>query len=99
MKEFRHISKTRLLNRSGVFKSPAPTEISFIEGALSATHSKALHKVDIPAFDWPVAQFPRLKYPLEEHVQENKQEEANCLAQVNMTVRLVTQVFYPCCKR
>lgn len=56
-------------------------------GALSATHSKALHKVDIPAFDWPVAQFPRLKYPLEEHVQENREEEANCLAQVEKIIK------------
>ncbi len=36
-------------------------------GALSATRSKAIHKVDIPAFHWPVAPFPQLKYPLEEH--------------------------------
>eukprot|EP00794_Sanderia_malayensis_P008864 gene8864-9813_t len=48
-------------------------------GTLSATHSKAIHKVDIPAFDWPVAPFPDLKYPLEDHVAENKKEEARCL--------------------
>lgn len=51
-------------------------------GTLSATHSKALHKVDIPAFNWPVAPFPELKYPLEDHVVENKQEEARCLEEV-----------------
>lgn len=28
-------------------------------GALSTTHSKAIHKLDIPAFDWPVAHFPK----------------------------------------
>ncbi|XP_065066407.1 4-aminobutyrate aminotransferase, mitochondrial-like [Rhopilema esculentum] len=56
-------------------------------GALSATHSKALHKVDIPAFDWPVTQFPRLKYPLEDHVEENEQEEAFCLEQVEKIIK------------
>lgn len=49
-------------------------------GCLSATHSKALHKVDIPAFDWPVVDFPKLKYPLDQHVAENAKEEARCLA-------------------
>lgn len=48
-------------------------------GSLSATRSKAIHKVDIPAFDWPAAPFPELKYPLEEHAKENEAEEARCL--------------------
>ncbi|WWD20158.1 4-aminobutyrate aminotransferase [Kwoniella shandongensis] len=48
-------------------------------GSLSATRSKAIHKVDIPAFDWPCAPFPELKYPLSEHVAENEAEEKRCL--------------------
>lgn len=52
-------------------------------GALSATRSKAIHKVDIPAFHWPVAPFPQLKYPLEEHASENAAEEARCLARMD----------------
>ncbi len=52
-------------------------------GALSATRSKALHKIDMPAFDWPVAPFPQLKYPLKDHVQENAAEEARCLAELD----------------
>ncbi|OCF37150.1 4-aminobutyrate aminotransferase [Kwoniella heveanensis BCC8398] len=48
-------------------------------GSLSATRSKAIHKVDIPAFDWPSAPFPALKYPLQEHVKENEAEEKRCL--------------------
>lgn len=51
-------------------------------GALSVTHSKAIHKLDIPAFDWPVAHFPRYKYPLEENVRENEEEDRRCLAEV-----------------
>lgn len=50
-------------------------------GSLSATRSKAIHKIDIPAFDWPVAPFPQLKYPLEQNAAENEAEEARCLAE------------------
>lgn len=49
-------------------------------GALSATHSKPIHKLDVPAFDWPIAPFPEYKYPLEEHVKENQKEDDRCLA-------------------
>eukprot|EP00771_Trimastix_marina_P002814 gnl/Trimastix_PCT/398.p2 GENE.gnl/Trimastix_PCT/398~~gnl/Trimastix_PCT/398.p2 ORF type:complete len:477 (+),score=158.05 gnl/Trimastix_PCT/398:107-1537(+) len=48
-------------------------------GALSTTRSKAIHKLDIPAFDWPVAEFPVLKYPLDAHAEENRAEEQRCL--------------------
>nr|AAA70415.1 GABA transaminase [Rattus norvegicus] len=51
-------------------------------GCLATTHSKAIHKIDIPSFDWPIAPFPRLKYPLEEFVTDNQQEEARCLEEV-----------------
>jgi len=50
-------------------------------GSLSTTRSKAIHKIDIPAFNWPVATFPHLKYPLEENTQHNATEEARCLAE------------------
>uniref|UniRef100_A0A8C5GCU5 Uncharacterized protein n=1 Tax=Gouania willdenowi TaxID=441366 RepID=A0A8C5GCU5_GOUWI len=48
-------------------------------GCLATTHSKAIHKLDVPSFDWPIAPFPTLQYPLEEFVRENAQEEARCL--------------------
>ncbi|KAK4580491.1 4-aminobutyrate transaminase [Recurvomyces mirabilis] len=48
-------------------------------GSLSTTRSKPIHKLDIPAFDWPQAPFPALKYPLDQHVEENKAEEERCL--------------------
>lgn len=51
-------------------------------GCLATTHSKAIHKLDIPSLDWPIAPFPRLKYPLEDFVKENQQEEARCLEEV-----------------
>ncbi|XP_034151096.1 4-aminobutyrate aminotransferase, mitochondrial isoform X1 [Esox lucius] len=51
-------------------------------GCLATTHSKAIHKLDVPSFDWPIAPFPKLKYPLEEFTRENAQEEARCLEEV-----------------
>jgi 4-aminobutyrate aminotransferase/(S)-3-amino-2-methylpropionate transaminase len=48
-------------------------------GSLSTTRSKAIHKLDIPAFNWPKAPFPQLKYPLEEFETENHQHEIDCL--------------------
>merc|ERR1719399_910271 len=51
-------------------------------GALTCTHSKTIHKIDVPAFDWPTAPFPRLKYPLEENAEYNQAEEQRCLEAV-----------------
>lgn len=57
-------------------------------GSLSTTRSKALHKLDIPAFDWPKAPFPQLKYPLDQFKQENRIEEDSCLQQVESIIKL-----------
>ena len=35
--------------------------------SLACTHSKYIHKIDVPLAAWPVSDFPRYKYPLEEH--------------------------------
>ncbi|XP_025414317.1 4-aminobutyrate aminotransferase, mitochondrial-like [Sipha flava] len=51
-------------------------------GALSTTHSKYVHKLDVPAFDWPIARFPVYKYPLHENLAENEKEDERCLADV-----------------
>lgn len=56
-------------------------------GSLSTTRSKPIHKLDIPAFDWPQAPFPALKYPLEDHVQENEAEEQRCLAEAERLIK------------
>ncbi len=48
-------------------------------GPLSLTRSKWIHKLDFPAFPWPVAPFPQLRYPLDEHAAENAREEARVL--------------------
>ncbi|KAI1617998.1 4-aminobutyrate aminotransferase [Exophiala viscosa] len=56
-------------------------------GSLSTTRSKPIHKIDIPAFDWPQAPFPALKYPLEEHVKENEAEEKRCLEEAEDIIK------------
>ncbi|CAO3651757.1 unnamed protein product [Cunninghamella echinulata] len=52
-------------------------------GSLTATASKAIHKVDIPAFNWPKAPFPILKYPLHENEAYNQQVEQDSLQVVD----------------
>ncbi|CAI4232902.1 unnamed protein product [Auanema sp. JU1783] len=49
---------------------------------LSVTRSKAVHKVDIPAHDWPIAKFPRYKYPLADNKAYNDQQDKECLKDV-----------------
>lgn len=56
-------------------------------GSLSTTRSKPIHKLDIPAFDWPQASFPHLKYPLEEHAEENAREEKRCLEETEQLIK------------
>lgn len=48
----------------------------------SVTRSKPVHKMDMPSFKWPTADFPSYKYPLEENEEANKAEDARCLALV-----------------
>jgi len=57
-------------------------------GALSTTHSKYIHKIDVPSFDWPIASFPQYKYPLEENIAENKKEDERCLGEVQSLIDL-----------
>ncbi|KAH6871030.1 aminotransferase class-III-domain-containing protein [Thelonectria olida] len=56
-------------------------------GSLSTTRSKPIHKLDVPAFDWPQCPFPVLKYPIEEHVKENELEEKRCLKEAENLIK------------
>jgi 4-aminobutyrate aminotransferase/(S)-3-amino-2-methylpropionate transaminase len=40
-------------------------------GALSPPARKAIHKLDFPAFDWPMVPFPANRFPLADHAAEN----------------------------
>jgi len=48
--------------------------------SLACTHSKYIHKIDVPLASWPVSDFPRYQYPLEEYTRENEAEDNRCLA-------------------
>jgi 4-aminobutyrate aminotransferase / (S)-3-amino-2-methylpropionate transaminase len=56
-------------------------------GTLSTTRSKPIHKIDIPAFDWPQAPFPVLKYPLDQYAKENAAEEKRCLEEAEHIIK------------
>jgi 4-aminobutyrate aminotransferase/(S)-3-amino-2-methylpropionate transaminase len=56
-------------------------------GALSLTRSKAIHKVDMPAFPWPTAPFPSSRFPASEHAAENRAAEARSLEAVEAVLR------------
>lgn len=51
-------------------------------GSLAATHSKTIHKADIPSFDWPVAPFPANRHPRHRYAEENAAVEAAALAEL-----------------
>ena len=59
-------------------------------GCLSTTRSKAIHKLDVPHFQWPEAPFPRLRYPLEDHVEYNAAEEKRCIAETRAVLEAGT---------
>jgi 4-aminobutyrate aminotransferase/(S)-3-amino-2-methylpropionate transaminase len=49
---------------------------------MSATHSKLMHKADLPAFPWPTCLFPASRWPLAHHIEENLAAEAASLAEL-----------------
>ncbi|TPX52698.1 4-aminobutyrate---2-oxoglutarate transaminase [Synchytrium endobioticum] len=56
-------------------------------GTLSATRSKSIHKLDIPALNWPKATFPTIKYPYEEYDAENKKSEQQSLTELENLIK------------
>ncbi|KAI8099174.1 4-aminobutyrate aminotransferase [Halteromyces radiatus] len=56
-------------------------------GSLTATASKAIHKIDIPAFNWPKAPFPLRKYPLAENEEYNTKVEKESLQAVEEIIQ------------
>lgn len=64
------------------FNSYSSLLLSVFIGALGVTHSKWIHKLDFPTPDWPMATFPKLKYPLHENERENMEIENRSLEEV-----------------
>ncbi|GAA6024636.1 hypothetical protein JCM10207_003906 [Rhodosporidiobolus poonsookiae] len=57
-------------------------------GSLSTTRSKAIHKLDVPSFDWPAVPFPELRYPLSRYKAENAAAEEASLKAVEETIEV-----------
>jgi len=55
-------------------------------GPLSATHSKVIHKADLPSFDWPYLPFPEKLFPEERYAEENEARERASLAALEQTL-------------
>jgi 4-aminobutyrate aminotransferase/(S)-3-amino-2-methylpropionate transaminase len=55
-------------------------------GSLSTTHTKSMTKVDMPSFNWPKAPIPKYKYPLEDNEEYNKEQDEQCLEQVEYLI-------------
>lgn len=51
-------------------------------GSGSTTAARAYHKLDMPAFKWPKADLPQLKYPYDKYEAENKASEEASLKHV-----------------
>ena len=54
---------------------------------ISDCGQKSKKKLDIPSFNWPVAPFPKLRYPLDLYAKENANEEARCLEEVKRLIK------------
>lgn len=55
-------------------------------GPLSATHSKLIHKADLPAFGWPTVPFPANRFPLARYAEENARAEEESLQALAQTL-------------
>nr|XP_017089586.2 4-aminobutyrate aminotransferase, mitochondrial-like [Drosophila bipectinata] len=55
-------------------------------GTLSTSHTNYIRKLDYPAFEWPVARFPKYKYPLDKNQAFNKKEDKDRLREVKELV-------------
>ena len=54
--------------------------------SLSTSRTKALHKVDIPAFDWPASMTPEYKYPLADNAEYNAEQDRLALADMRAKI-------------
>jgi len=57
-------------------------------GSLSLTNTNPVHKVAVPAFQWPKLDFPNMKYPWEDNLLENQKEEDRVLEQAKNLFQL-----------
>jgi 4-aminobutyrate aminotransferase/(S)-3-amino-2-methylpropionate transaminase len=51
-------------------------------GPMSASHSKVMHKADLPAFLWPMLPFPAARFPLARFAEANARAEEAALQEI-----------------
>lgn len=51
-------------------------------GSLTTTHSKTIHKADIPCLPWPVSTFPASRHPRARYAEDNARAEAAALVEL-----------------
>jgi 4-aminobutyrate aminotransferase/(S)-3-amino-2-methylpropionate transaminase len=54
---------------------------------MSASTCEHLGHDNFVRFNWPIAPFPNIKYPYEEHEQDNREEEQRCIAQTEQIIK------------
>jgi 4-aminobutyrate aminotransferase/(S)-3-amino-2-methylpropionate transaminase len=64
---------------------------AYKKAVLSVTHTKWLHKLDFAQAEWPIVDFPKIKYPMEQYARENSVEEARCLSQVKRHAKITAR--------
>lgn len=50
------------------------------------TQLLTISRLDVPAFDWPIATYPKYKYPLEENLEDNQEVDRKCLAEIHTLI-------------
>lgn len=51
-------------------------------GSLSSSRTKAMHKVDVPSFDWPAVDPPIYKHPMTENEEYNRAQDDAALKRI-----------------
>lgn len=55
-------------------------------GSMSSSRTKPMHKVDIPALDWPASINPRYLYPLAANVEYNREQDRAALVDMRAKI-------------
>ena len=79
------LEKSAIMKNAGTDAVPISFDGAFHGrglGPMSATHSKLMHKADLPAFPWPSVTFPANKFPLDRYAEENAAAEAASLTEL-----------------
>lgn len=78
LQEIRNLSNLSVMSFSNLGRNSDP---------LNVMRSNAEHALGFENFNWPVAPFPNIKYPLKQYEKENLEEEARCLEDTEKIIK------------